>query len=95
MVSSSFQTENLVIGGQLWVSSCARLETYCWMYLGRQDSRYWPYWCSESALCATLSVYRVSLGMGLAGVSRVLLVALIPVGLTIGAWSLPCGPRCA
>ena len=28
---------------------------YCWMYLGRHESKYWPYWCWAVARSAVLS----------------------------------------
>lgn len=30
---------------------------YCWTYLGRQESRYWPYWCWVVARSAVLSAW--------------------------------------
>ena len=29
---------------------------YCWMYLGRHESKYWPYWWRLSAFSWYLSV---------------------------------------
>jgi hypothetical protein len=37
------ESEGLVISsGSIRGAGCASATTYCWIYLGRHDSRYWP-----------------------------------------------------